>query len=148
MYTPLITTLLTLAETRGFSDKGILNNIMTILKRLESNLLNFRKQQETEGKKNVENQKEQAHSKIEEIKLIAKIKGQNESNKIDSENVIKSSNTDVGFLDAQKSRKENELNYWNKICSFQASLKTKGSEWKKDFDTKLQDVTKNLMELK
>lgn len=148
MYSGLVTTLLTLAETKGFSDQKILRQILDVLKKLETSLVEFRKKQDTEGKTNIKTMKQQAKEKINQIKSLAKLITNAKSNQIDNENIIKSSAKSVAMLKAEIARKNGESAFWNKLCLFQDGLKKSAHEFKKNMTDKFRDVSSKLLELK
>jgi len=146
-YSPLVTTLLTIAETKGFSDKKMLRSILDVLKKLEDNLLAFRAKQEADGKDGIRNLKTQAKDKLEQIKQFAHLISQAKSTILDNENIIKSGENDVEHISRESTRKQNELAYWNKLCDYQDSLRQAASDWKDAFETKVHDVTTKLLDL-
>jgi len=148
MYSGLVTTLLALAEAKGFSDQKILKQILDVLKKLETSLLAFRKKQDTEGQNNIKNLKTQAKEKVNQIKSLAKLITTNKSNQIDNDTIIKSSAKSVKMLDAEVARKSGESGFWNKLCLYQDGLKKASDAFKTDMTEKFRDVSSKLLELK
>jgi len=148
LYTPLLTTLLSLAETRGFSDSGILRQILDTVGKLEGSLREFRNKQETEGKTNIKNLKGQAQEKVKQIKSLAAILAADISSEKENLAVQEKAKTDLESLDKEIARKKGEVAYWEKICLYQEGIKNKEQEWDREFAGKIGAIKDKLLGLK
>ena len=146
-YAPLVSTLLSLAEKKGFADSSILNQILTVLNTLESSLKEFRDKQDTNGKANIKTLKDQAEEKVTQVKLLSTMVAGYTSDIEDNNNIVKAGVLDMGVIDAEKLRKIDEAAYWTKICDYQLLVKGKEDTFRAAFVAKVKDVTKKLVDL-
>jgi hypothetical protein len=145
---PLVATLLQLAETRGFSNKNILNSILTVLNKLEASVSSFRRRQENEGKKNIENLKTQAKEKVKQVRAIARLLADTNSQILDNKTIMTTSARDVKTFESHKIRKTAERRYWAKICKYQNGIKKREHEFRLSFTKKVKEVSAKLAEMK
>jgi len=148
IYSPLVSTLLSLAEERGFSDQKILEQILTLLNKLEKNLTEFRHKQKTEGKQNIKNLKEQAKQKLNQIKAIGNLLATNVSNKKDNTNIIESGVKDASSLDHEVARKSKEADQWRKLCDHQDQLKARFQGFSDAFASKIKQAKTQYLDFK
>lgn len=146
-YNPLVSTLLSLAEGRGFSDSKILTQILAVLGKLEKSLLELRERQETDGKKTIENLKTQAVEKGTQIKTFFEMAGAALSSIKDNENIVAVAAKDVENISKDEERKQQELSYWKKICAYQGQVKEKEETFRKDFEAIVSNVSTRLLEM-
>lgn len=139
-YTPLVATLLQLAQVHGFADQKILGQIMNVLTKLEGNLKEFRKKQNTDGKANIESLKARAEEKIKQIRSIAIMVAEGDSEYLDNENISKNAAQEIDAVDREIERKQLEMRFWKKICDFQVGLQTKDKDFRDKFDSLVKSV--------
>ena len=147
-FTPLVSTLISLAQSKNFADQGILNQIIAVLTKLEGNLVDFRKKQESNDKKNIEDQKALAMQKVTQIKTLANMIATNESIIVDNNNVNASAQKDIDAIQKEIQRKATEVTYFAKICAFEDQLKTKEEAYRKSFAQKVKEIENKLIDLK
>lgn len=145
-YSPLVATLLSLAQGKGFADQKILGQIMEVLTKLQKNLKAFRKNQEDEGKKNIENLKKQAEEKVKQIRSIAIMIADANSNYQDNENIIKSAAQDIDAINHEIERKQFESTNWEKICKFQNDVQSKEQKVRDTVTESLKSVSSTLIQ--
>lgn len=141
MYTPLVSTLLSLAEKRGFSDSKILTQILDVLKKLDENLRSFREKQKTDGKKIIDTMREQVQQKLDQIKATAQIIAGKKSDQISNERIQKTTSTELEHISKEQERKVREIQNWDKICSNQDSVRKTTQIWQESFESKIKEVT-------
>ena len=144
---PLVSTLLELAEAKGFSNKKILSQILTVLNKLQVNVEKFRKSQETSGKQTIRDIQTQAKEKVKQIRSIARLLSDNNSQIIDNENIVAAAARDVTAFENHKIRKLKESQYWKKICKYQDGVKTRESNFRYAFTRKIKEVSAKLAEM-
>jgi hypothetical protein len=140
-YAPLVTTLLTILETRGFSDQGILQNILDVLGKLEQNLRDFRDKQEHNGQEAIERKKEEIKNKLEQIKH----KGHRIADaRSEIQNAIRQSakiEKELALLDVEIARKQSEEKYWSELCGYIHGLSEKTEQLGQRIEATIQQVT-------
>ena len=146
-YAPLVSTLLSLAETKGFADSSILNQILSVLNTLESSLKQFRVKQDTDGKANIKSLKDQAEQKVKQLQLLSTMVAGYTSDIEDNNNIVKAAVLDIGVIDAEKLRKTDEAAYWTKICDYQTQVKGKEDTFRAAFAAKVKEVSNKLVDL-
>jgi len=124
LYSPLVSVLLNLASEQNFSDQGILKKILENINNLEANLRQFRHQRE--GSLNTELKTLRAS-----LANLGKIRGayenmraQSLSKRIDSQHYIQFYTNELSHFNAEKIRKNEELNLLHKICNFERNAHT------------------------
>lgn len=147
-YAPLVSTLLQLAEGQGFSNSKILDEILSVLSKLENNLIEFRAKQNTQGKANIENLKTQAQEKVIQIKSVATMIAEANNTHQDNQNIIDSSKVDSANIVRDVERKQAEVKYWNNVCAYQDEVRVKETTFRAAFDVKVREVSTRLLELK
>ncbi len=147
-FTPLVSTLITLAQAQNFADQGILNQILAVLSKLEANLVEFRKKQESNDQKNIRDQKGLAMQKVTQIKTLANMIAGNESLIVDNNNLVASSEKDIAAIQKEIQRKATEVTYFTKICAFEDDLKVKEEAYRKSFADKVREIENKLIDLK
>jgi len=145
MYAPLVATLLSLSEGRGFSDQKILGQILTALNNLEKNLLAFRKKQDDSLKKNLLTLKASMGEKLNQIKTLAKMIAQANSNIQDNDTICATANRDVKSINNERDRKAKELAYWMSLGNYQAEIARYAKVGHDAFNAKLKSATTALL---
>ena len=123
------------------SNKKILSQILTVLNKLQVNVEKFRKSQETSGKQAIRNIQTQAKEKVKQIRSIARLLSDNNSQIIDNENIVAAAARDVTAFENHKIRKLKESQYWKKICKYQDGVKTRESNFRYAFTRKIKEVS-------
>jgi hypothetical protein len=141
---PLVSTLLEMVESRGFSDKNTLSKILTVLNKLQASVSAFRRRQETDGKKNIENLKTQAKQKLIQVRTIAKLLKEVKSQIEENTTIIATSARNVKVFEKHQIRKTAEHQYWKKICKYQDSIQAKEAAFKKAFASKIKTISAKL----
>jgi uncharacterized membrane-anchored protein YhcB (DUF1043 family) len=146
-YSPLVSTLLSLAQAKGFTDQKILSQILDVLSKLDANLRQFRDSQNNAGKDHIQNLKEQSKNKVIQITSLRVLLG-NDSNVIsDNLNLISSSQKDIEHIDREVLRKTEELQYWTKLCDNQREVEKRELAFREDLDAKLRTVSTTVLDL-
>jgi len=140
-YAPLVTSLLTVLETRGFSDQGILQNILNVLSKLQENLLAFREKQESNGKQNIENIKERGKNKVIDIKQTAHHIAESRSIVANAEHQIRRLGKEQELLDHEIQRKNHELSFWSELCHYADELNVKAEKWRSEIGSSVSEAT-------
>jgi len=133
-FAPLVTTLLTLAEQRGFSDQNLLNQILNTLDKLANSIREFRHNQEKTGKKLIDDARDQAAHKHEEITTLSKNLEETLSQLRNAQTVGKKLQGEHALLDREIQRKKGELVFWDDIIAYQHQLHEKKKEERDDAD--------------
>lgn len=138
MYSPMITTLLTLAQNRNFSDQELIKKILQILSKLEENLRDFRKRQENEQKEIIQTFRKKILTLRQELKIKADQLYSTKSVIASKEDISKSVIQVKKELQRTIARKNFEIEYWRNLCKFQNEMKIKDDAWRdkarKDLD--------------
>lgn len=148
LYTPLITSLLSLAQGSGFSDQKILAQILEILNRLETNLKAFRTKQNTEGRTNLRSMKKIAAEKMVQIQTVARLIATANSTVLENTNIVEVSTRDSASIDTDIVRKTAEIAYWSKLCVYQENLRVRAEAFANSYTSKIKDVSSRLLDLK
>jgi chromosome segregation ATPase len=146
IYGPLVTTLLSLAEGKGFSDQKVLAQIMGVLNKLEGNLVHFRQLQEKESKQNLKNLKTKATEQGKQIRALAGMVAQLNSDFSNNESIVKFANVDLVTLAAEVKRKSDELNYWKGVCIYEEKYSAETNVTANALQGKLKGVTNALIQ--
>lgn len=141
---PLVSTLLTMAESRGFSDQGTLSKILAVLGKLHASVSAFRKRQETDGMKAINNLKIQAKQKVIQIRTIAKLLKEVKSQITENRTIIETSARNVKLFEKNSIRKTSEHQYWKKICKYQDGIQAKETAFRQAFSAKISSVSSKL----
>lgn len=145
VYAPLVSTLLALAEGKGFSDQKILQQILEVLGKLEKNLREFRDKQNKDGKENIKNLKNQAKEKKTQIKSLFTMIADANSNIQNNETIIKTNKSDVAVIKKEIERKQGEGKYWDSICEYQSHVNESAHQFRSAFESKLKNVNSELL---
>jgi len=140
-FAPLVTTLLTLAEQRGFSDPGLLSQILATLDKLSESIREFRQTQEDADKKNIETIKELGKNKANEIKDIAHSIADSNSRLKNAGNNMARYNGELALLQSEIARKQGESSYWQEICDYQARLHARKVEEREEVEGLVGEAT-------
>jgi hypothetical protein len=144
LYTPLVSTLIALTETRGFSDQKILRQILDLLGKLRNNLLGFRKNQDKEGREQVKTLKTQAKEKIKQIQEYGRLIASGQSNIKGNNEHVDSAAKEVKVLEQFVKRKEKEGDDWEKFCSKRDNVYQNEKETTELLLKKVDDVNSKL----
>lgn len=147
-FSPLVSTLVSLAESKGFADQGILNQILAVISKLEKNLQDFRTRQETDGKKNIESDKDLAREKVSQIKTLSGMIEENTNSQSDNTNISNSAVRDVAAINAEKTRKTSESAYWVKICAYENEIKEREGKFRTAYNGKVKEIELKLVDMK
>ena len=147
LYSPMASTLLQIAESKNFADQTIIAKILKVLADMENNLIAFRKNQETEGKKILKDLMNGYKALEDQMNLLNKMVASSKSEVINYQSLIKNSLEDKISIEEIVKRKNFELTYWTKLCDYQNKLKLEGKDWSDHFSKSLKEITDKLSDL-
>lgn len=147
LISPLVSTLLSLAQNNKFSDQGILQKILEVLGSLENSLKKFRSDQESTGRESIKSLKDLARTAVNEIIKLNEIDQSLKSQLSDSNATVTRAKQEIQEISNEKKRKVNEFTYFGKICDYQQSIKTNSQGFNQRFSeeaTKIENQITNL----
>jgi len=122
LFTPLLSTLVTLASEGNFTNQKILRKILGLLNKIKNNLESFSKKHEKDFTKILALIKKQRNLKISEYHDLRKMQAEAASNIKFHAEVKAHANSSLGLLKSQKLKKDKELSQWKNICVKEKSL--------------------------
>jgi hypothetical protein len=122
-FAPLVSTLLSLAEQKGFSDQNLLNQIINTLRKLEENINAFRKSQQDGDLAHIEELKSLLSHKHESINHLTHVMEDTLSQLRNAQNRASKLEHDRQVLESEIHRKENEGAYWDDVSAYQEQLR-------------------------
>jgi len=118
-FTPLVSTLVELAEGRGFADQGVLQKIMAVLGKLDANLRKFRENQDNAGRQNIENLKKEAESFVNQLKSSADLLRETNIQIAVNNEVIKMASQNTIIVQNLVNRRKSTIDGLAKLCTSQ-----------------------------
>lgn len=143
-FSPMLISLLEIAEKKSFSERNILIQVLNLLKKLEQNISEFRAKQESGGKEMIERLKRSLDSAKESVKSILQIQSQTKSSYIENEQIKVNSVTEMERINDTIERKTKELEYWNNLCELQHKLKEESKSFNEMASDKIDKLIANL----
>lgn len=128
-FNPILTSLIALTESRGFTDQTVLQKILDVLNEIENNLRAFRKNQEESQKALIEEKKAQAKYLGEEFLSIVASANAAKAKKDNNDSIAQDAESDIEGFQKEIARKQNELDNFGKLCNQQEELRVENVEW-------------------
>ena len=138
LYSPMISVLLDLATEQNFSDQTVLRKILQNLNNLNNALLQFRANQEKALTSNVRNLRRSIKNTQSRIRTYQRMRAQANSKLIDATNYLAFYRNEVSHFSAEKNRLADQLNLFNKLCTFERKV---GQQGKTSFSTMKSTVS-------
>jgi len=118
----MIGVLLDLATEQNFSDQTVLRKILQNLNNLDAALRNFRTKQEASLNNEVSSLRRQTRNVKSRIRAYHRMKQQAYSKVLDATNYINFYRHEQSHFTAEQGRQNNELNLFNKLCTFERNI--------------------------
>jgi len=147
LYTPMITMLLDLATEQNFADQGVLKKILAILGKLDKALKDFRKKQEASLKSELALIRKNVRNTRRRIRDYRRLKHQARSKQIDAGHYINFYRHEIVHFNAEKNRKTDELNLFQKLCAFEKAVHNQKKADVQRFKQVLSVVISNFQKL-
>ena len=147
IFSPILSTLLQLAQNKNFADQQILVKVIEVLKKFEQNIKDFRIKQQHEGKQIIEDLKKSIGATKDQARNVVNLLQERKS-KIASgqDNNINDGKNAKNFSDTIK-RKKDEIVYWDNICKYQTKIRDDTRTWRAKFSEQAASLTKVLGDL-
>lgn len=139
LYSSMLTTLISVAETKGFSDQNLLKKILEILAKLEQNIRDFRKKQDVEQKEIIKNLRSMLETQKKELtnnrssikEALSVIDG--------ASKIFGEINANIELVNKTIERKSNESKYWDNLCQYQSKIRIEDEQWNRKISQKLDE---------
>jgi len=148
LYSPIISVLLDLATEQNFSDQGVLRKILQNLNSLDKALKEFRSKQEKGLNAEMKTIRKQMKNVKQRIRAYRRMKSQAISKRIDAQHYMTFYGHEIKHFNAEKGRKEAELNMFKKLCDFERRMHKRGVKAYKFFKQVAKDVSARILKIK
>ena len=135
LISPLVSTLLSLAQNQKFTDQTTLQKILEILGTLENSLKKFRSEQETNERRNIVTLKGLARTSVEEIQNLSQIDRSLQSQIVENNAIVARAQQEIQEIQNERKRKDAEYAYFGKICDYQQSIKENNANFNTKFSS-------------
>jgi hypothetical protein len=137
LYSPLVSVLITLASEQNFSDQAVLKKILENINNLENNLKQFRAAKEESLNNELKNMRA-SNVNLGRIKnAYNNMRTQSLSRQIDAQHYIHFYTNEINHFNAEKNRKNDELELVRKICNFERSAHNAANHDLQEFKAKV-----------
>lgn len=137
LYSPLVSVLITLASEQNFSDQGILKKILENINNLDNNLKQFRVSRENAMNSELQTMRA-SQGNLGRIKsAYTNMRAQSLSRRADAQHYIQFYTNEITHFNAEKVRKNDELNLVKKICEYERSAHNAANKDLKEFKDKV-----------